>query len=340
MNCSALERADRWPHCLAVLLCCATFPLIWVGGLVTTYDAGMAVPDWPSTYGYNLFLYPWTIWLSGPWDLFIEHGHRLLGAVVGILTITLVATVWRYDDRRWLRVLSLGALALVIGQGVLGGARVLLDDRFVAMLHGCLGPAFFAYCVGLAVCTSPFWKSSVPLHSPSSRLPRLALLTCLLAYLQLILGAQLRHIPATFTPIAFQIVVWFHLAIAVVLLWHVVYLAVVTMGGYREVGVLRNPVLLLTGLLLVQFTLGASTWIVKYGWPHWFSDYQIAASHTVQANSFWQATIVTGHVAIGSLIVAVSLLITVRSLRLFRTDAALCGSGALGSGALLMGIAT
>ena len=69
---------------------CATFPLIWVGGLVTTYDAGMAVPDWPNTYGYNLFLYPWQTWLSGPWDLFIEHGHRLLGALVGMI-----------DDRAW-----------------------------------------------------------------------------------------------------------------------------------------------------------------------------------------------------------------------------------------------
>ena len=62
-----------------MVLVCATFPLIWVGGLVTTYEAGMAVPDWPTTYGYNLFLYPWQTWMLGPWDLFIEHGHRLAG---------------------------------------------------------------------------------------------------------------------------------------------------------------------------------------------------------------------------------------------------------------------
>ena len=68
--------ANAWPHRLAVVLVCATFPLIWVGGLVTTYEAGMAVPDWPTTYGYNLFLYPWQTWILGPWDLFIEHGHR------------------------------------------------------------------------------------------------------------------------------------------------------------------------------------------------------------------------------------------------------------------------
>ena len=78
---------ESWPHRLAVLLVCRDVSLIWVGGLVTTYEAGMAVPDWPSTYGYNLFLYPWQTWLPGPWDLFIEHGHRLLGATVGLLTI-------------------------------------------------------------------------------------------------------------------------------------------------------------------------------------------------------------------------------------------------------------
>src|SRR6059036_3304883 len=79
-----------WPHRLAVALALVTFPLIWVGGLVTTYDAGMAVPDWPGTYGYNLLRYPWQTWLAGPWDLFIEHGHRLLGATAGFVTIGLL----------------------------------------------------------------------------------------------------------------------------------------------------------------------------------------------------------------------------------------------------------
>ena len=78
----------KWVHRCAILLACTTFPLIWVGGLVTTYDAGMAVPDWPNTYGYNMFLYPPTTWLSGPWDLLIEHGHRLLGSLAGLVAIT------------------------------------------------------------------------------------------------------------------------------------------------------------------------------------------------------------------------------------------------------------
>src|SRR6185295_17166050 len=103
-----------WPHRFAVLLVCATFPLIGVGGLVTTYKAGMAVPDWPNTYGYNLLLYPWQTWLLGPWDLFIEHGHRLLASSVGMLTICLLVMLWQFDNRRWMKVFGVVALCLVI----------------------------------------------------------------------------------------------------------------------------------------------------------------------------------------------------------------------------------
>ena len=137
-NCNTVT--SPWPHRWAVALACATFPLVWVGGLVTTTDAGMAVPDWPNTYGYNLFLYPWQTWLAGPWDIFVEHGHRMLGAVVGMITIGLLAVIWRNERRPWLRWVSLAALGLVIMQGVLGGMRVLLDERTLAMLHGCIGP--------------------------------------------------------------------------------------------------------------------------------------------------------------------------------------------------------
>src|SRR5262245_9405091 len=107
MTDSSQPMETRWPHRWAVLLVCATFPLIWCGGLVTTYDAGMAVKDWPNTYGYNLFLYPWQTWIFGPWDLFIEHGHRLLGALVGLLAIGLTISVFRCDPRPWMRTVAL-----------------------------------------------------------------------------------------------------------------------------------------------------------------------------------------------------------------------------------------
>src|SRR5436853_6904454 len=111
------QRESRWPHRLVVALALVTFPLIWVGGLVTTYDAGMAVPDWPGTYGYNLLLYPWTTWIAGPWDLFIEHGHRLLGATSGFITIGLVVTAYATKQSPAVRIATVVALLLVISQG-------------------------------------------------------------------------------------------------------------------------------------------------------------------------------------------------------------------------------
>ena len=112
-----------WPHRLAVILACATLPLLFIGGLVTSLGVGLAVPDWPTTFGYNMFLYPWSKMIGG---IFYEHSHRLVASCVGLLTIALTLTLWLKEPRPWLRWLGVAALALVIVQGVLGGLRVVL----------------------------------------------------------------------------------------------------------------------------------------------------------------------------------------------------------------------
>jgi len=320
-----------WPHRLAVLLVCATFPLIWVGGLVTTYDAGMAVPDWPTTYGYNLFAYPWQTWLLGPWDLFIEHGHRLLGALVGIIAILFVAAVCWFDARRWMRLAAMGALLLVVCQGLLGGARVLLDERTLAMLHGCLGPAFFGYGVALAVITSPPWKAAPAASacSPPAALHRVALLTMVVVYVQLVLGAQVRHVAVTAAPGEFRVAVLFHLLMAVVVCAYVLQLLGAVLRLQAASTRLRRPALVLGGLLLLQLVLGCATWVSKYGWPDFVARYPFAAGHVVQAHSMGQALIVTSHVAVGSLILALTVLLFTRSLRNVRVPAMAVSSGAL-----------
>ncbi|MDP7016821.1 MAG: COX15/CtaA family protein, partial [Pirellulaceae bacterium] len=297
------------------MLVCLTFPLIWVGGLVTTYDAGMAVPDWPTTYGYNLFAYPVATWIAGPFDLFIEHGHRLLGAVVGFVAILLVVAVWRNESRRWVRWFAVGALLLVIAQGLLGGARVLLDQRTLAMIHACVGPAFFAYAVSLCAFLSPNWRAAASEQPVGGRLRNLALLTAVLAFFQLLIGAQVRHVKVDASPHVFGMVVMFHIAVAIVLAGHIAVLAW-TARRPPFVGVRAGgPAAVLFVLVLAQLILGGATWVVKWGWPGGLS-----MGYTVVANSFWQALIVTAHVAVGSLILGFAVLCAVRVMRGVRAE--------------------
>ena len=318
-----------WPFRLALALALATFPLIWVGGLVTTTKAGMAVPDWPGTYGYNLFLYPWQTWLAGPWDLFIEHGHRLLGAAVGIIAILFVAVTWLCDGRRWLQWMAVGGLALVILQGVLGGARVLFNNPLIAPVHGCVGPLFFAYAASLAVFTSRFWTQSQPAkHDASgSRLARTAWILAAIAYVQLILGATVRHVPLFASPGFFRAVVFLHLIVAGVLLVQAtIYHVSVLRGGCLAGRAVRWLSLALVLLILAQIALGGATWIARYAWPAELAGFDFAASHVTIASSFWQSLIVTAHVAGGSLIFVLSVIqawcLSRRFFRLFDTACA------------------
>jgi heme a synthase len=303
-------------HRLCVLLVCLVWPLIWVGGLVTTYDAGMAVPDWPGTYGYNLFLYPYKTWLLGPFDLFIEHGHRLLGAVVGLVAISIVISAYFKEARRWVFVLTIGLLVAVITQGLLGGMRVVLGDRTLAMVHGCFGPAFFALCAATAVITSRRWNEYLSrecsLRIGSGVLVLFATIPAL-SYSQLVLGAQLRHVQPNAAPGVFAMIVATHVIVAF-LLW---LFTVVAWLRIRRCGdlTLSRPAGLLIGLVAVQIALGVGTWVVNYGWPAILAWVPGSAGFLVRAKGFSDSIIVTSHVATGSLILAVSVMLWVRLLR-------------------------
>jgi cytochrome c oxidase assembly protein subunit 15 len=311
------QQRSPWPHRLAVALALVTFPLIWVGGLVTTYDAGMAVPDWPGTYGYNLLAYPWTTWVAGPWDLFIEHGHRLLGATAGLVAIALVVVTWRADQRRWVRLAAISALALVVFQGILGGARVLFDERLVALVHGCVGPLFFAYLAAFIVATSRWWLSATVMLGKNNRVVRTTWLTALLTFGQLVLGALVRHVPLNASPQVFRVALLFHLVVAAALLMQMGAAAVQAYRAGASHHGLRVPALVLPLLLVVQIALGIGTYVAKYSWPAWLGDYQFAAAYVVQEKSLGQAIITTAHVANGSLILFVAVFLAMRSTRVF-----------------------
>lgn len=299
-----MSEPSRTPRWLAWALACGTFPLIWMGGLVTTYGAGMAVPDWPNTFGYNLFLYPLESWIR-VFDVFLEHSHRLIASAVGMITLALAWALWRCEPRAWLRWLGLVAVVAVIAQGVLGGVRVLGQEVFLAKLHGCTAPVFFSLTTAMVAFLSVPWQAEQPAAAPVGRLRGFAWTVTVLVYIQIVLGANVRHLPPTNPPVWFQLYVWLHLIVVGLLLIGIVTLAalvgrrVKASPGNGRIVVRRARWLLV--LFFIQGTLGLFTWLVRYGVPNWFATYVYPLDYTVAAGSLLQATVVTAHVAVGSL---------------------------------------
>jgi heme a synthase len=173
-------------HRFAVVTAVATLGLIVAGGLVTSTESGLSVPDWPLSYGR---LMPPMVG-----GVFYEHGHRMVATTVGILTVVLAIWLARREPRRWVRRLGLLAVAAVIAQGVLGGLTVIfLLPTAVSVAHACLAQTFFCLTVAISVVTSPRWESAAGKKEP---LPRLAALTASAVFLQLLIGAVMRHTKA------------------------------------------------------------------------------------------------------------------------------------------------
>ena len=161
--------------------------------MVTSKNAGLAVPDWPTTFGYNMFFFPFSKWIGG---IFFEHVHRLIASTVGFLTIILAVWLWRSEPRRWVRNLGYAALAAVILQGVLGGLRVTMLKDEIGIFHACLAQAYFGLLIVIALVTSPFWTRLSSTHTVTKSaqlLARIAIGTSLIIYAQLALGATMRH---------------------------------------------------------------------------------------------------------------------------------------------------
>src|SRR3989441_2418570 len=153
------RRHSQWLNRFAWLACIATLLLICSGGMVTSKNVGLAVPDWPTTFGYNMFLFPVSKWIGG---VLFEHTHRLIGSTVGFLTIVLAVWLWRTDDRPAVKTLGLLAVAGVIFQGILGGLRVTMLKDQIGIFHACLAQAFLGLIVLIAIVTTNSWRSLAP----------------------------------------------------------------------------------------------------------------------------------------------------------------------------------
>jgi len=278
-----------WPHRLAVVTGFATVLLIFVGGLVTNTGSALAVPDWPTTFGYNMFLYPWSKMVGG---VFYEHSHRLLGSAVGLLTVALAVCLWACEPRRWVRRLGGVAVAAVIVQGVLGGLRVVLLQHDLAMIHACVAQAFLALVVSLAVITAPGWRAPfLPLAQRDIvPLSTLALVSLVFVYMQLGIGAVLTHTGS-----------WFivHLAMAGLATAAVgLFSARVSVAAARSSlpPSLYRPAGIILALLGVQLSLGLGAYLWRFGGLSASLSgglgLLILALHRLTGTLLWAATVV------------------------------------------------
>ncbi|HKB12421.1 MAG TPA: COX15/CtaA family protein [Vicinamibacterales bacterium] len=291
-------------HRFSQFVAACTVLLILAGSLVTSHDAGLSVPDWPTSYGWSMFTFPPSMWVA---NILYEHGHRLIATSVGFLTIVLAVWLWIAEPRRWLRWLGVAALGAIIAQGMLGGLTVLFFlPPAVSTAHAGLAEIFFCLTVAIALFTSPGWNAAGA-SVDDATLRGFATATTILVYSQILIGATMRHTGAGLAipdfPMMFGHIIpdhwdgaiaihFAHRVGALVVTLSVVSLAAFIWTRHRDRAELTRPVLLLLALVATQVTLGALT---------------VLSRRDPWINSF--------HVVNGAMVLTTSLVITLRSWR-------------------------
>jgi cytochrome c oxidase assembly protein subunit 15 len=281
---------NRGLHRFAMILAAWTFLLIIAGALVTSNDAGLSVPDWPTSFGS---------WLKIPklvGGVKFEHTHRMIAQVAGLLTIVMAIWTWRAEKRRWLRVLGFAALGTVIAQGVLGGITVLFYlPPPVSSAHAALAQTFFCITVAMAVFTGRKWVEEQPQVEFDQRRPSLFTLTLLsifVLYVQLILGAMFRHHGLSW---------WPHLAHAVVVSFVLAWTAVRALSVYSHIEAVRRPAILMLSLVIAQLCLGFTAFLTRVAWGR----------DAVQPE-FPMVISTVAHVAVGALLLATAVILAIQ----------------------------
>jgi cytochrome c oxidase assembly protein subunit 15 len=234
-----------------------TFFLIIAGALVTSNDAGLSVPDWPTSFG-SLYKIPHLVG-----GVKFEHTHRMIAQFVGFLSIILAVWTWRADPRRWMKYLGLTALGLVIAQGILGGITVLFYlPPAVSSAHAALAQTFFCVVVLIALFTGQNWVEEIPLVEIDRERPSmfaLVLFSIVVLYVQLILGAMFRHHGLSWWPHVLNAA-----TVAIVLTWTCVR----ALSRYSELDAVRRPAIALLSLLIAQLCLGFVAFLTRVAWGH------------------------------------------------------------------------
>jgi cytochrome c oxidase assembly protein subunit 15 len=281
---------NRGHHRLAVVLACWTFLLIIAGALVTSNDAGLSVPDWPTSFGS---------WYKIPklvGGVKFEHTHRMIAQGAGLLTVILAVWTWRVEKRRWLRVLAYAAVGTVIAQGILGGITVLFYlPPAVSSAHAALAQTFFCIAVAIALFTGKRWIEEQPRVEFDQRRPSLFTLTMLsifVLYVQLVLGAMFRHHGLSW---------WPHVANAVVVSFVLAWTAVRALTVYSHIEAVRRPAIAMLSLVIAQLCLGFTAFLTRVAWGR----------NAVQPElPMVMATV--AHVAVGALLLATAVILAIQ----------------------------
>jgi heme a synthase len=289
------EAGNRNLHRFAVFTACCTFLLVIAGALVTSNEAGLAVPDWPLSYG--------TLFPPMVGGIFYEHGHRMIAGLVGILTIILAIWTQQRESRRWLRYLAWGALGLVVAQAVLGGITVkFLLPPPVSSAHATLAELFFITVFSIAIFTGKWWQSGLPQldDAGSPKLRSLTVWTSILILVQIVLGAAFRHNAFGIVP---------HIIGAIVVTAMVFWTVLAVSRRFKSVPLepakdLRKAARYLEIALGLQLVLG--------GFAYWAV---VAARDAVQPTPIYVALTVL-HVAVGALTFAASVFLMLSCYRI------------------------
>ncbi|MGD0129192.1 MAG: COX15/CtaA family protein [Terriglobia bacterium] len=279
-----------WLHRYAIFVAVCTFILIIAGALVTSNDAGLSVPDWPTSFGS--FRMPRMVG-----GVMFEHGHRMIAGTVGILTIILALAIWIRDSRRWAKWVAGGAVLAVLAQAALGGITVLFYlPVAISTSHATLGQIFFCLAASLAVFTRAGWRWDEPKLEDTSA-PSLRLLTVVttgIILVQLVIGAVYRHSGKGLD---------LHIAGAGVVTMFVAYLVTRILIKFSQTPQLLRPALLLGGMLVVQVSLGIASYVVKMAERNAPQPLPPVVNTT------------TAHVAVGALVLLTSLYMTYQTHR-------------------------
>lgn len=280
----------RGLHRFAVILACWTFLLIIAGALVTSDDAGLSVPDWPTSFGS---------WYKIPklvGGVKFEHTHRMIAQGAGLLTIILAIWTWRAEKRRWLRILAYTALGTVIAQGILGGITVLYYlPPAVSSAHAALAQTFFCIAVIIAMFTGKQCIEEHPRVELDPRRPSLFTLTLLsifILYVQLILGAMFRHHGLSW---------WPHVLNAVAVSFILAWTAVRALSLYSHIEAVRRPAILMLSLMIAQLCLGFTAFLTRVEWGRDAAQPELPMVLSTVA-----------HVGVGALLLATSVVLAIQ----------------------------